>query len=157
MISCYPHDDDITLYLFYTIVEALRLGLDGQVRRQRRELHPGPSRRVALDLGRREHGDDRLQPESVAARKERAGKPMAIAFSEVDPTPIWAQTAATFNDSPHPNAARLFLSWLLQKEQQTKLLDTWSVRVDVPPPAGMPPVFSLMLANRYAEFLGDAR
>ena len=24
-----------------------------------------------------------------------------------------------------------------------------------PPPDGMPPVFSLMLANRYAEFLGD--
>ena len=39
--------------------------------------------------------------------------------------------------------------------QQTKQIDTWSVRVDVPPPDGMPPVFSLMLANRYAEFLGD--
>jgi hypothetical protein len=30
------------------------------------------------------------------------------------------------------------------------------VRVDVPPPDGMPLVFSLMLANRYAEFLGDS-
>ena len=27
--------------------------------------------------------------------------------------------------------------------------------LDVPPPDGMLPVFSLMLANRYAEFLGD--
>ena len=30
------------------------------------------------------------------------------------------------------------------------------MRVDVPPPDGMPLVFSLMLANRYAEFLGDS-
>ena len=104
------------------------------------------------DLGRRKYGDDRLPPESFASRKH-ADKPPEIAFSETDPTPIWAQTAATFKDSPHPNAARLFLSWFLQKEQQTKQIDTWSVRVDVPPPDGMPPVFSLMLANRYAEFL----
>jgi hypothetical protein len=30
------------------------------------------------------------------------------------------------------------------------------VRVDVPPPRGLPPLFSLSLANRYPEFLSDA-
>ena len=91
---------------------------------------------------------------NLSLREKRAGRPTEIVFSEIDPTPIWAQTAATFKASPHPNAARLFLSWLLQKEQQGKL-DTWSVRVDVPPPNGLPPVFSLPLATRYPEFLAD--
>lgn len=63
-----------------------------------------------------------------------------------------AQTAATFRDSPHPNAARLFLTWFLDKEQQSKL-DTWSPRKDVPPPAGLPPLFSLKLANKYPAFI----
>src|SRR5262249_54701594 len=71
------------------------------------------------------------------------------------PPPEGPQPAAPFKASPHPNAARLFLGFLLEKEQQGKL-DTWSVRVDVPPPPGLPPLFSLALANRYPEFLGDA-
>ena len=155
IISCYPHDDDITLYLFSTIVR--RYGwewMDKYIANGAAFIqgHLGVSRSISA-------GESMVTIDSnpnLSLREKRAGKPMAIAFSEVDPTPIWAQTAATFNDSPHPNAARLFLSWFLQKEQQTKLLDTWSVRVDVPPPDGMPPVFSLMLANRYAEFLGDS-
>jgi ABC-type Fe3+ transport system substrate-binding protein len=155
MISCYPHDDDITLYLFATIVK--RYGWDWMDKYLANganfiQGHLGVSRSISA-------GDSMVTIDSnpnLSLREKKAGKPMAIAFSEVDPTPIWAQTAATFKDSPHPNAARLFLSWLLEKEQQTKQIDTWSVRVDVPPPEGMPPVFSLMLANRYAEFLGDA-
>ena len=155
MISCYPHDDDITLYLFYSIVK--RYGWDWMDKYLANgasfiQGHLGVARSISA-------GESMVTIDSnpnLSLRETHAGKPLKIAFSEVDPTPIWAQTAATFKDSPHPNAARLFLSWFLQKEQQTKQIDTWSVRVDVPPPDGMPPVFSLMLANRYAEFLGDA-
>jgi ABC-type Fe3+ transport system substrate-binding protein len=153
MISCYPHDDDITLYLFYNIVK--RYGwewMDKYIANGGNFIqgHLGVARSVSA-------GESLVTIDSnpnLSLREKRAGKPTEIAFSEIDPTPIWAQTAATFNDSPHPNAARLFLSWWLQKEQQAKL-DTWSVRVDVPPPEGMPPVFSLMLANRYPQFLAD--
>ena len=83
-----------------------------------------------------------------------AGKPVEISFSKIDKTPVWAQTAATFRDSPHPNAARLFLNWFLEKEQQSKL-GTWSPRKDVPPPAGLPPLFSLKLANDYPAFISN--
>jgi len=153
MVSCYPHDDDITLYLFHTIVR--RYGWDWMDKYVANgaafiQGHLGVARAVSA-------GDAMVSIDSnpnLSLREKRAGKPTDIAFSEIDPTPIWAQTAATFTASPHPNAARLFLNWWLTKDQQARL-DTWSVRVDVPPPDGLPPLFSLMLANRYAEFLSD--
>ena len=152
-ISCYPHDDDITLYLFNTIVR--RYGwewMDKYVANGAAFIqgHLGVAR--AISVGEKSVTID--SNPNLSLREKRAGKPTEIAFSEIDPTPVWAQTAATFNASPHPNAARLFLSWWLRKEQQAKL-DTWSVRVDVPPPEGLPPLLSLALANRYPQFLAD--
>jgi ABC-type Fe3+ transport system substrate-binding protein len=152
-ISCYPHDDDITLYLFHTIVR--RYGWEWMDRYVANgaafiQGHLGVAR--AVSAGEKSVSID--SNPNLSLREKRAGKPTEIAFSEIDPTPVWAQTAATFRASPHPNAARLFLSFLLEKEQQRKL-DTWSVRVDVPPPEGLPPLFSLALANRYPEFLSD--
>jgi len=151
MITCYPHDDDITLYLFYTIRE--RYGWDWVTKymangAQFVQGHLGVSRSLSS-------GETMVSLDSnpnFSLREQRAGKPVEIAFSKIDATPVWAQTAATFRDSPHPNAARLFLNWFLDKEQQSKL-DTWSPRKDVPPPTGLPPLFSLKLANDYPKFI----
>jgi len=153
MISCYPHDDDITLYLFYTVLQ--RYGWDWMTKYMANgpqfiQGHLGVSRALAS-------GENMVSIDSYpnfSLREQRAGKPVEISFSKIDPTPVWAQTAATFRDSPHPNAARLFLSWFLEKEQQSKL-DTWSPRKDVPPPAGLPPLFSLKLANSYPAFISN--
>jgi ABC-type Fe3+ transport system substrate-binding protein len=153
MIACYPHDDDITLYLFYTVVQ--RYGWDWMTKymangAQFIQGHLGVSRGLAS-------GESVVSIDSnpnFSLREQRNGKPVEISFSKIDPTPVWAQTAATFKDSPHPNAARLFLSWFLEKEQQSKL-DTWSPRKDVAPPAGLPPLFSLKLANKYPAFIGN--
>jgi ABC-type Fe3+ transport system substrate-binding protein len=153
MITCYPHDDDITLYMFYTALE--HYGWDWVNKymangAQFVQGHLGVSRSLAS-------GENMVSIDSnpnFSLREQRAGKPVEIAFSKIDPTPVWAQTAATFRDSPHPNAARLFLTWFLDKEQQSKL-DTWSPRKDVPPPAGLPPLFSLKLANKYLAFISN--
>jgi ABC-type Fe3+ transport system substrate-binding protein len=153
MVSCYPHDDDITLYLFHTLVE--RYGWDWVTKyiangAQFIQGHLGVSRELSS-------GEATVTIDSnpnLSLREQRAGKPVEIAFSKIDATPVWAQTAATFKDSPHPNAARLFLAWFLEKEQQAKL-DTWSPRTDMPPPAGLPPLFSLKLANDYPAFISN--
>jgi len=153
MISCYPHDDDITLFAFYTVLQ--RYGWDWITKymangAQFVQGHPGVSRSLAS-------GETMVSIDSnpnFSLREQRAGKPVEISFSKIDKTPVWAQTAATFRDSPHPNAARLFLSWFLEKEQQSKL-DTWSPRKDVPPPAELPPLFSLKLANDYPAFISN--
>ena len=152
-VACYPHDDDITLYLFYTIVR--RYGwdyMDKYIASGANFIqgHLGVARSVAA-------GENLVSIDSnpnLSLREKRAGKPTEIAFSDIDPTPIWSQTAATFKDSPHPNAARLFLTWFLSREQQSKL-DTWSPRVDVAPPDGLAPLFSHVLANKYPEFIAN--
>jgi len=44
-------------------------------------------------------------------------------------------------EGPNPNAARLFIDWILSKEGQTAIVTTlndYSPRADVAPPAGMP-------------------
>jgi ABC-type Fe3+ transport system substrate-binding protein len=153
MISCYPHDDDITLFAFYTVLQ--RYGWDWMTKymangAQFVQGHLGVSRGLASGEAMASIDSN----PSFSLREQRAGKPVEISFSKIDKTPVWAQTAATFRDSPHPNAARLFLSWFLEKEQQSKL-DTWSPRKDVPPPAGLPPLFSLKLANDYPAFISN--
>jgi hypothetical protein len=40
----------------------------------------------------------------------------------------------------------------LAKEQQSRI-GTWSVRKDVPPPAGLKPIFDYRLANDFRSFI----
>ena len=63
-------------------------------------------------------------------------------------------SAGIFNGAPHPNAARLYLSWLLAKEQQQRS-GFFSPRADMPPPAGLKPLASYNIANNYRDFVTD--
>ena len=91
---------------------------------------------------------------NITELEKQAGKPVESHFSTVDATPIWPLTGAIFKDAPHPNAAKLFLSWLLEPEQQA-MTGTWSSRKDVPPPAGYKPIFDYKVVNDYRSFLTD--
>jgi ABC-type Fe3+ transport system substrate-binding protein len=84
---------------------------------------------------------------------KRQGK-LEVVWPDVDGAPVFTLTGGIFKDAPHPNAAKLFLSWLLSPEQQAKL-PTWSPRSDVPPPAGFKPILSYNVANDYRDFLAD--
>ena len=55
-------------------------------------------------------------------------------------------------DAAHPNAAKLYLTWFLAREQQSRL-GSFSSRVDVPPPEGFQPLASYKIANNYREFM----
>jgi ABC-type Fe3+ transport system substrate-binding protein len=85
---------------------------------------------------------------------KRAGQPVEVAFSEIDETPVFTLTGGIFKDAPHPSAARLYLSWYLAKDQQSRL-GTFSPRTDVPPPEGFRPLTSYKIANAYREFMLD--
>ena len=62
--------------------------------------------------------------------------------------------AAIFKDAPHPNAAKLYLTWYLAKEQQSRT-GTFSPRADVPPPAGLAPLSSYNIDNRFRTLVSD--
>ena len=102
----------------------IRLGLHGQVHGQQAELHPGPSRPAAQHRA----GQNWVTFDSIfniTTVEKKAGKPVESHFSTKDATPIWPLTGAIFKDAPHPNAAKLFLGWLLEPAQQVAT-GTWS-------------------------------
>jgi ABC-type Fe3+ transport system substrate-binding protein len=155
LIACYPHDDDATLYLFHTIAQKYGADyIDKYVANQPNWVqgHLGVSRSVA-------GGTDLVTPDattSTVLNLKKAGQSIEFAFSEVDPIPVYYSTAGIFKDAPHPNVAKLYLTWVLAPEQQRRI-GTFSSRGDVPPPAGLKPLFSYNVANGYRDFVTDER
>jgi len=154
MIACYPHDDDATLYIFHTLVQKYGPDyIDKYVANQPNWVqgHLSVSRSVA----------NGVNPVTIDATTstvlnlKKAGQPIAYAFSEVDPIPVYYSTAGILKDAPHPNAAKLYMSWVLQREQQSRI-GTYSSRTDVPPPLPeLKPLFSYNVANGYRDFVTD--
>jgi len=150
-VTPYPADDDATLWLFHHVVQ--KYGWDWMDKYMLNKPnfiqgHLGQQRSVAA-------GQNIVAIDSIFNITEpmkQEGKPVASHFSTVDATPIWPLTGAIFKNAPHPNAARLFMRWLLEPEQQATT-GTWSVRGDVAPPAGYKPIFSYKVVNDYRDFL----
>jgi ABC-type Fe3+ transport system substrate-binding protein len=155
MVTPYPADDDATLWLFHKIV--LKYGWDYMDKYMANKPnfiqgHLGQQRSIAS-------GQNWVTFDSIfniTTVEKKAGKPVESHFSTIDPTPIWPLTGAIFKAAPHPNAAKLFLGWLMEPAQQVAT-GTWSSRKDVPPPAGFKPIFDYPVVNDYRSFLVNER
>ena len=91
---------------------------------------------------------------STTPRLKAAGKPIEPVFSQTDPTPVFLVGGAIFKDAPHPNAARLYLSWYLAREQQSRS-GTFSPRADVPPPPGSQPLSAYNIDSSFRALVTD--
>ena len=153
IVTAYPADDDVTLWVFHHIVQKYGWSYMDKYMAAKPNFiqgHLGEQRSVAS-------GQNLVTFDSIldiTSELKRQGMPVDTHFPTVDALPIWPLSGAIFKDAPHPNAAKLFLSWLLEPEQQSKL-PTWSPRSDVPPPAGYKPILSYEVANDYRAFLTD--
>jgi len=87
---------------------------------------------------------------------QRAGGKIALAAPIDDSVPVFFTAEAILKDAPHPNVAKLFVSWLLSKEWQSAA-GVYSARDDVPPPAGLKPLSSYQLARGYVQFVTDEK
>jgi iron(III) transport system substrate-binding protein len=84
--------------------------------------------------------------DAIVEQRMRQGIPIAIADprgikegSDLSPA---NGAVALFNRAPHPNAAKVFINWLLSKEGQTVFAQAQgyvSARADVPVPEGTAP------------------
>src|SRR5262249_49916091 len=83
---------------------------------------------------------------------QRAGGKVAMVAPEDDFLPVSFTAEAILKEAPHPNAAKLYVTWLLSKEWQSRA-GVYSSRSDVPSPAGLPPLSSYRLEERYLEFV----
>ncbi|MDB5407456.1 MAG: Fe3+ transporter substrate-binding protein [Rhodospirillales bacterium] len=157
VVAAYPQDDDATLYDFDSITRKYGWKYwDQYIANQPKFIqgHLGVARSISA-------GDTLVSLDTIASislGEKKAGKPQEIAFSTSDPLPIWALTGAVFKGAPHPNAAKLFISWYLSKEVQGSLdPGTWPARSDVTPNGGMKPILTYKVVNSYREFLTNAK
>jgi ABC-type Fe3+ transport system substrate-binding protein len=155
VVACYPADDDATMYVFYGLVSKYGWDyMDKYMANQPNFIqgHLGVVR--SISSGANWVTLDSIAGTSLEQKKE--GQPHELAFSDIDPLPVWPLTGAIFKDAPHPNAAKLFLTWYLAREQQMRI-GNWSPRSDVPPPDGLKPLSSYRLQNTYRDFVSDEK
>jgi ABC-type Fe3+ transport system substrate-binding protein len=89
-----------------------------------------------------------------ALEVKRAGGKIALAVPTDDYLPVSFSAEAILKDAPHPHAAKLFVTWLLSKEWQSRT-GLYSPRGDVPEPADLPSLSRHRLEERYAEFVSS--
>ncbi len=153
LITAYPHDDDATLYVFYNIIQKFGWDYIRDYMAQQPQFiqgHLGVARGIAAGTALATFD----ATVSTVGGLKRAGQNIEFAFSETEPTPLFFVTAGLFKGSPHPNAAKLYLTWLLAKEQQERS-GFFSPRADLPPPNGLKPLSQYSTVNGYREFVTD--
>jgi ABC-type Fe3+ transport system substrate-binding protein len=149
VITVYPADDDAALYLFHLIVQKYGWGWMDRYMATKPNFIQGHLP-VARSVASGENIATFDASSSVWPFK-REGK-LEIVWSPVDETPVFTLTGGIFQDAPHSNAAKLYLTWFLAKEQQSRV-GSFSSRVDVPPPEGFHPLTSYKIGNNYREFM----
>jgi ABC-type Fe3+ transport system substrate-binding protein len=153
-ITCYPHDDDATLYLFHTLQQKYGWEFVDKYMANKPAFVEGHAGVVqAIAAGTKSVSFDCSA--HMAADPQAKGAPLAVVFSPADPTPVFYNSSGILRAAPHPNAAKLFTAWYLSKEQQI-ITANWSARRDVPPPAGYRPLSSYHIANEYRAFVVNA-
>ena len=152
VITCYPADDDATLYLYDLIVEKYGWSWMDKYMANKPNFVQGH-----LDVARSVASGANIASFDASPSVwpfKRDGK-LEVVWSAIDESPAFTASAAIFKDAPHPNAAKLYLSWMLAKEQQEHF-GSFPARADVAPPPGFQPLTSYKIANAYREFVTDA-
>jgi ABC-type Fe3+ transport system substrate-binding protein len=148
LVTAYPTDDDATLYDFYLITQ--RYGWDYMKKYMANEPYFIQGHRDVA--ARVKNGDN---PLSFDITNGSQGQGLKIALPAKDKIPVFFTAGGILKKAPHPNAAKLYLAWMLSKEQQARFPALYSPRRDMPTPQGLPPLTSPQFANNYRDFLGD--
>jgi ABC-type Fe3+ transport system substrate-binding protein len=149
IVSTYPHDDDITLYLYTTIVARYGWSFMPKFMAQQ----PKFVRSHVLVAQETATGDHPVTfDQLIAFNKVTTVTPQDI------PMIVIPQSTGIFAKAPHPNAARLFVAYLLSKDYQQRLpaQGLWPVRGDVHgAPAGYKPLSAYRTAMGYIAFVSN--
>jgi ABC-type Fe3+ transport system substrate-binding protein len=153
LITTDPTEDDAALMVFTSIVEKYGWSyMDKYMAQQPAFVTTGHAAvSNAIAAGEKLATFDST---STTPRLKQEGKPIEPVFSQADATPVFLVGAAIFKDAPHPNAAKLYLTWYLAKEQQSRS-GTFSPRADVAPPPGLQPLASYNIDSGYRKLVTD--
>ena len=148
IVSTYPHDDDLTLYLYTLIAQKHGWEMIEKLLKQDIKF----VRSHVLVAQETEKGERPVTFDQIS----QFNKVSFIAPDDLQ-MPIYPITTGIFAKAPHPNAAKLFLTFAVSKEQQQRMAanGTISVRPDVTPPPGLQPLSSYRIADGYIDFISD--
>jgi ABC-type Fe3+ transport system substrate-binding protein len=152
VVSTYPHDDEVTLYLYYGIVQKYGWDwLDRLLANKPRFVrgHLATAQQVAR--GQAAVSFD-ISAGSTAAMVSASGGRIQVAFPQQDQIPIWETRCGIFKAAPHPNAAKLFQAFLLSGDYQARQ-GAWSTRSDAAPAGGFRPITSYNIATGFKDFI----
>ena len=152
-ITVDPAENDATLFAFTTIVKKYGWSFMIQYMKQQPKFVQGHLA-VARSLAAGESLVSFDTTVRSALEVKRAGAKIELAVPTDDYLPVSFSAEAILKDAPHPYAAKLFVTWLLSKEWQSRT-GLYSPRSDVPEPADLPSLSRHRLEERYAEFVSN--
>ncbi|KSV75570.1 ABC transporter substrate-binding protein [Sinorhizobium sp. GW3] len=154
IVLTYPTDDDAVLFWFKQAVDKYGWDYVSAFAKQQPVYVRGTQ--APADLV--ESGDATVTFSTDGGLVPFEGTVSRFVLPKQDPFVAWPQQAAILRGTKHPQAARLYLSWLLDSDTQKNVWYMWSVRTDVNPPKGYkriweyrngdPTAFAKFLANR---------
>ncbi|KAK9761862.1 hypothetical protein K7432_012914 [Basidiobolus ranarum] len=134
IIYAYPHDDDAVLYQFMRLIKQNGQDWFKAYLAQK----PLAVRGTTTPVYYINNGTSTVSFTTAGSLKPIPGEKATTIVPKTTFFQSWAQTGAIFKKAKHPATAKLYVSWLTSYDVQKNLMtDTWSQRVDVPPPAGM--------------------
>lgn len=150
LVLTYPHDDDAVMYQFYRIVSQHGWGyMDKLLQQDIQWIRGTVPASLVVDAG------DKLAT-FTASGALIPGKTARFMLPKQEDFLAWPQMAAIFHASTHKEAARLYLSWLLDKETIKSMPFQWTVRRDVENPGGYRPVYDYNVdMGAFRRFMSD--
>lgn len=144
LVVTYPNDDDAVLFWFKQVVDKYGLNYLEKFKAQNPKFVRGTQTAVDMVANTTLGYVATMSGDGGVNAQEKYGKSFPkLIIPEKDPFVMWAQTAAIFNKTKHPEAAKLYISWLVDKKQQEQP-QAWSfsVRDDVAPPTNFKSLWS---------------
>jgi len=140
LVLAYPTDDDALLFVFKRFVD--RYGWEFMDRFM--------AQKPTFLRGTEQAGEEVATGRYIATPggwwplNAPLGSSARYSPFTAEPFMTWPQTAAIFAKAPHPEAAKLYVSWLLSEEvQNSDLVGQWPIRTDAIPFGGYPSVYTL--------------
>lgn len=130
IVATFPNDDDAVLFWFFQAVE--KYGVEYLEKFKLQNPHLVRGTQTAYDAVM--NAEYPVTMSADAGLRKIPGLPQLVLPKE-DGFVLWAQTGAIFKDAKHKEAAKLWMSWQVDKQTQENGWN-FSVRDDVPPPAG---------------------
>lgn len=148
IVSTFPHDDDVTLFLYSQIQRKYGWSFFSKLMEQ----NPHFVRSHVLVADAVKSGSHPITFDQITSFN---GSQFVVPADL--PLVVFPYGIAAFAKARHPNAAKLFIAFSLSKEQQQRFVarKVWSARDDVPAPEGFEKLASYHVADDFISFVSD--